>query len=662
MSKPGTVHRHVWSLSLKLKAPFASTGVVNEFQGVDQAYLRDEYGNVILSGDQFRGLFRHFLVEVWERENKALQQASDADRLVTNRAFFNWFGRPGLQFGGAGADEIYHRRGIGDSDTLHPSNSTGQDDLGRGRLTIRDLVLQTDANDERWYSGKRTPETDRTRIRIHRQRRSTQDGAWLVREQRTRTGEIVKFATQRPHLTPFDGVILYGTLDEARAFERAFGLFAQALGEISAMKSAGFGEVVEGSIELGPRSSVLLSIPDVVSNAKQCQALRLSFSDPLLVEPKLGSGNVQESAASISGAVLKAAIAEFGRLADPQFDTHFGDVLSGMTFRFAHPQTEGEATPSRPRAVPFSLVRTGGDGPGFADYFHSGTGADVPLAFEINFKQKDRKAVAVEYRWHETLTVSRTRTAIEYGTNHARDQQLFNYRMTGVAKTVWITEIILPDAILTKPESLKKAGQLIAFLQSGMIQIGKTRSDVSAEAVEPAQEGTAAETKNGRRIWRLALQTPASILTLDDVKNLRSGTDLKAVYTNRLRSLLAKSASRHGKVHDVNTAFDWDVFDFLAQHEFSGGHRAVRNRRAGNESYYPFVLTKAGSVFVLSEPAGADTKTKDANNLLMKSMGCLGLPCEDGSWRSNPFVPENGYGELRIDNEDAKRASSLVRL
>ena len=71
------------------------------------------------------------------------------------------------------------------------------------------------------------------------------------------------------------------------------------------------------------------------------------------------------------------------------------------------------------------------------------------------------------------------------------------------------------------------------------------------------------------------------------------------------------------------------------------------------EPYYPYVLTEAGSVFILRAHSQEITLARERLEYLEQH----GLPHPDGIkrtrpdelWRDCPFVPENGYGEICIN-------------
>ena len=670
-----SIRRHGWNLSCRVEAPIATTGVENSRLGLDQIYLRTEDGKIAISGDQIRGLFRHFLTEVIRRESKLIVagEFSESERLVSLQQFRAWFGLEARQF----RDEARASNAGRSLDEYLGANpaalsSSGQDGgaIGRACLTIRDLVLSqvesetTNSRDD----PKMRAAHDRTRIRINRDRGSVKSGSLLVREQSFPTGTKLDFESREAANGSREGcpgIVLYGTDADAKCFEAAFALFEKALPALGAMKSAGFGNV----LALKPEPTKGEPLPVVLHSddemADEVTRLHLRLSDPLLVEPNVSSGNLQQSAAVISGAVIKAAIAEYGAMADPDFQQKYGEVLSSLIVRCAIPIASAGSIRERPRVAPFSLVWTedaNGKGIGFRDAFEDGAEPGLFYRFSANFKSRQKDFVDVYYPSHDARTVSRTRTAIEWGAWHAMAEKLFNYQMIGVSQTLWTVDIVLPAA--ASPETKRKANDLICFLRSGFIQIGKTRSDLGAEVYSRQSIGSTPKNGPEGRVWRIALQTDANLLTIDDVERLRAGEDLRDVYWDTFLRILADGLERlRVPGPDMDTligAIAEDRFDFVAQHAWHGGAKAVRYRQAEGGGYYPYLMTRKGSVFLISEQPEPPDNVVVAMNRIMEDLALRGLPTAEADWQRNPFVRENGYGEVLIDQRDVAIALNLA--
>jgi hypothetical protein len=76
------------------------------------------------------------------------------------------------------------------------------------------------------------------------------------------------------------------------------------------------------------------------------------------------------------------------------------------------------------------------------------------------------------------------------------------------------------------------------------------------------------------------------------------------------------------------------------------------------EEYRPYILTQAGSTFVLKTAAENGTATPE--ECLARWQAC-GLPVaktvckefqmsgDENDWRRCPYVPQNGFGEIAVD-------------
>ena len=85
--------------------------------------------------------------------------------------------------------------------------------------------------------------------------------------------------------------------------------------------------------------------------------------------------------------------------------------------------------------------------------------------------------------------------------------------------------------------------------------------------------------------------------------------------------------------------------DFCASQHLAGGYLAYRYRPWG-KTYHPFVVTDAGSVFLL----------RGAPRSRLEALTISGLPLpvfEDAApltWQNCPFTPENGFGAIRANH------------
>lgn len=639
MTQPSTPRRFEWTMALTLIAPFTTGGTENAERGVDDAQLRDEDGKPLVAGTHLQGLFRHFLNDVHRAESN--EDLPEEEKLVPRGIFLDWFGRPAKQL--INAEELEDLADIYSADQL-PGVA---DDNLRGRLTFRDLILETDESDGRH---------DRDRIRIDQDRRSVRPGAWLTSEQMFPTGTMANYISANGY-----SIVLYGSEQEANLFDAAFEQFIRSLPSIGGDKGAGFGRVSHLSIERSSAQPLSLPATGPALQAGTMVGCRFELAQPLLIDPTLLSGNLQRSSVDIPGGALKAAIAEFGRRADPaNFDKEFGDVLSRLVIR--HAQAVPAGSRFRRKTFPYTLVAMAGtDGSQhFADAFDPEAGEPI---FEVNFKRQHEEILSGYYEAFSfaPVLVTRTRTAIERHKFTADPHRLFNYQSVSPRGIEWITEFVIPDDF--DQNDLARAGQLLAFLRSGFIQIGKLRSEIvnvafAAGTASRAAKHCGVDGGASPATWRMKIDAPAYLLGIDALQKLQGGADLRDVYRERLREIIAGVNPR------AAGAVDWTRLDFLAQHAWSGGRRAVRYKQQDDDGYYPYLLTQPGSVFLLIEKADIGESDRDALREALSRLAAFGLPAAriGATWEICPFVPQNGYGEVTVDDADLSIARSRLEV
>lgn len=610
------IELHTWPLELQLVAPFSTGGTQTAGFGTDEALLRDRNGIPIVAGSHLLGHFRHFLESV--RKAEIEKNIAVEKQLVPDAMFKRWFGLEGRQ--------------IIRSDDDTDQNATASLNTERGLLTISDLRLE---------DGPGLEATNRDRIRIDPQRGSVKEGAWLVSEQIAPTGTICTFGN-----LDTASITLFATEAEANYFDAAFVLFAESLVAIGGNKGAGFGWLNKSGghgLELGRRSVVQFK-PAQIEHCTRDAPLKIQFmlDGLLLIEPEIGSGNLQITSYDITGGALKAALAEAGQLLIEDFDNKHGSALSKMTIR--HALADFGRTGDRRPCCPVSLAFAETDDyEVLVDAF--GASAEA-LRFQVDFKSKHWDKLQSHFpsadSAPEYTRVSRTRTAIAPGHYTAKPSQLFNYQLIDGSgfkqvRPHWITEITFCD--LNK-EELQSASAILGLLQSGCVRIGKMRARI---VVTSFQNDEFAQPIQSSSDFRLKLATDALLLAEKDIESLRAGKSLSSIYQDKFQRMLGP----------FGAAIDWARFDHLAEHRWIGGAKVMRFIDY-EEAYFPYLITKAGSVFRL--PILPDARSEDLEeltNTLSKWMK-TGLPAQPGlgDWKSCPFTPENGYGELIVSNSD----------
>ena len=151
------------------------------------------------------------------------------------------------------------------------------------------------------------------------------------------------------------------------------------------------------------------------------------------------------------------------------------------------------------------------------------------------------------------------------------------------------------------------------------------------------------------------------------IPSRESGGDL-CLITLQSPCLLANSSELVGKrtPQELHTAYakawhdlsdnSFDLVRYYAQQSLQGGLYLYKTFQEGSDKYTPYLLTNAGSVFLLKVTDAA----KAATHLKKWQTGGLPVPAwardhfarngKDGAdWSNQPFVPENGFGEIAVN-------------
>jgi hypothetical protein len=183
----------------------------------------------------------------------------------------------------------------------------------------------------------------------------------------------------------------------------------------------------------------------------------------------------------------------------------------------------------------------------------------------------------------------------------------------------------------------KVLSQLIDLLGYGMNAWGKTKT--SAETwITGAARMDGAPSIDGNH-YVVTLQTPAILCDPDDLNEASGKQELSDSYEKVWAELSG------GTVKLVR---------YFAQQTLAGGYY-LHERFQSKKAYYPWLLTDAGSVFVLEAINGGagqmiDDWVKHGLKLpkwAVERYGSDSLPGDH--WKCCPYIPENGYGEIAVN-------------
>jgi hypothetical protein len=380
-------------------------------------------------------------------------------------------------------------------------------------------------------------------------------------------------------------------------------------------------------------------------------------------EKSLGQNNLFEGREVIPGAVLKGALAStwaafLGRAPDTSVSEAFdskrqalGRHFDKLLFRHAFPLMDGE----RALTLPQSLAKAGKR---FCDV------ADCPVAirlkdhedkyvapaFPIDWKSKDYGHVLPALGWPDLKKETRVRTAIDASTGRAEDEKLFAYECVVPGETRWGLNLSFA-MIESDTEREKVRDQLAGLLYAlggeiGWIGKTKTFARLAPKPAFPTRRvsGLPSALKMGDTV-RLQLQTDALMGNWLALNESAGVEEVEKLYGDAFDELSVGALKLH---------------NYFARQKLLGGNYFWHRHGAG-APYRPWLLTEAGSVFVLEvlEPQAAKEwleRWLERGLPLPAWLDKEALESEAKGrprWQTIPYLPEGGYGEILINADTA---------
>jgi hypothetical protein len=498
----------------------------------------------------------------------------------------------------------------------------------RGLLRFSDFVLA------RTSSGP-IPEYHITRIQMNPDLGSVQKGSYQVIETPLPSGAKLRFA----------GTIRYFANSNQEA-EQIRDLVEKGLRwttSVGAERTTGFGRLLE--VTVTPTVELLSVQALAPQKSLPTFDLVLGFSQTFCVAKRRISDNLFQSDHVIPGGVLKGAVAstwttlcgQSGKVVyeglDPgraELCRHFDKV------RFTHALPSVAGQPSRPVAAPLSTAKAGAaihdvllmEKPELID-------GHAP-SFSTDWKPAVCEQIERDFGWPKRATEMRVRTKISEDGRRAEDAMLFAYEMIEPAGLEWHTKVDLSR--VPEHDRSKTASQLLSLLASGIHGLGKTKISATVKG-----EGHVARSIGTRPLetglYAIALQTPAVLCDPQPLERASGNGELHKAYAQAWTDLSAGSLK---------------LVRYFARQSLAGGFYLHRRFRDG-ELYMPWLLTDAGSVFLLRDEGGA------AEQLVLQwEQAGLPLPSwaverysrgelSGAHWSNCPYIPENGYGEIAVN-------------
>lgn len=485
------------------------------------------------------------------------------------------------------------------------ADSTGREP--RRRIFASDLVLQDDIDAQ-------AAQRQRTRIAIDNSAGRALDGALQVIEAPVKAG----------HPAHFSGTIrLVGTPDSCASLVPKLEKVLAWLTQVGGGRSFGFGVI--GSWKLGALKALETQPSRPIAGLNRL-AMRVTVHDPLCVGEKRTSLNSFQSSDVIPGGVLKGALARNlldGAGLNGHLSEHDGFGLLGQHFsqlRISH-AFPTKSSGSRPIRASHSAAF---DGESFFDMAELADPDDTfaGWTFAPDWKMDVASRFREEQSWPDVPIDFRIRTAIDRKYRAAQEARLFGIEYRWPSKHEWMATVDV-DHLENGPAILASFQQALA---NGLVGVGRGGAyctfgfEVGAELETPV-------VADGDRLL-LTLQTPA-LLRQPEPGNCGDVTQAYRLAFEELglpglRSLFVRESLHGGQ--------------FMAR------------RLAGGSTYKPWLLTEAGSCFVFEVGANVPDLSRLVRfglNVPGRTAEFYGIDQQNG-WQTCPYLPENGYGEVRL--------------
>ena len=619
-------------ITLTLEGPLLTQSSSPSTQGLDAVVCRNHKDEACLPGTLISGKLR----QAWEELDNASERQT-------------WF-QPRM-------DEWLGKR-------------TEYDMPRRKQLFLSDFVLESEQN-------ALEQEAIRHRITIDPERGAIEEQQLVMIENPFISGRQYRFSGDVHFFSPSD--------EEANSLIRHILAGFKWFSQIGAMRTVGFVRVVKAELA----EPVKGFLPEPVRAAGLPEnnriSLRIEPQYPFCLAGKL-TENQFESEAIISGGALLGSIAttwshltgqqvnEVSAINDPARQ-ELKENFNRLRINHAFPGDSG-CEGKRPVVAPLSLVRFGKEKTLY-DVARLNNPCLLkidqqayPPSFAVDWKDDESTLKGYpwpylrrpEWGWAKLDTELRVRTAIDRKSLRSADEQLFSYERIIPDGTCWYTELDLSG--ITESKRGAVLAQLRSLLAQGIIALGKTKTPAKITFTEEPIDSVVAvanpEPINDDQ-WIITLQTD-TLLGSPEKLNETSGRDeLQAMYQQAWAELSGNTLR-----------LEKDRY-FARQKLFGGKYRHKMSRKQQDDvPYRPWLLTEAGSVFVLRAVDKGIKGITAAQKKITEWLAC-GLPlspavCQcygisedpEQQWRQTPFIPQNGYGEIAVNMQDMPAVTILT--
>ncbi len=595
-------------IKLTLEAPIL-TRATEAAPGLSNAAARDHRGRFYLAGSLIKGCLRESLEEIYQ---------------------------------GIGINQLEIDQWLGAASADSSNNAPN-----RGRLHFSDFITTETADSQ-----------VAIRIRMDSTRGAVDQGALAFLE--------LPFAPGRKII--FSGTIRTAVTDhkEQQWLQKIISSGLRWIPALGGQQGIGFGRLLLLDITARP---CRLPVPASMPAPTPCPGslyLSLVPDAPFCLARHTPLTNRFEADEIISGAVLKGVIAHTlnritGRNINHQVDAGLPDSwralgrnFSRLRFTHAFPVQTVDGPPASPAARPVQ--------PPLTTVVAADNIYDIALrprpglingkapAFTADWKWKDYQAVRQRFGWPSDLvTKLRVRTAIDIDHRRAKDSELFAMELLVPDEHEWLCRVDFTD-VPTNDRSMV-VNQLKTLLNYGLVGLGKTKVSVTVKISNAPVPGRKSLIEplaiqyNGKvlPVWIVTLQTETLMINPKKI----AGPEL----------CTAENLQKQYEEYWAGVSPGVQLHTFYAAQSLRG--RYLTHRFQADKPYNPYLLTQAGSVFLLT---AQEDDIREAGNILA-ALQEDGLPLPANwpaelygqsagtkpTWQECPWLPENGFGEIKVN-------------
>ncbi len=592
-------------ISLTLEGPLLSQSSAPGDMGLDMVAARDKKGRFSLPGTLVSGKLR----QAWEE----LNDAATGQDIWFRPDIDQWLGKP--------------------SEYGLPESK---------RLVLSDFALQEEENPTRKTGC-------RDRIKIDRKRGAVDPHQLVMIEAPFISGEEYVFRGQLHFFSPSDKDA-DAIIDHIRA---GFNWFSQ----VGALRSTGFGHVIKTKISSPQKKR--LSPPKSPVPAPVKIPLAIKPLQPFCLPGNTLAYNVFESGAIIPGGAILGCLAttwkhltgggnNAGEINDPDRE-ELKQNFNKLRITHGFSGQNGK----RPVVAPLSLVRVEENKKYFdvalLDGPHLINGK--PPDFSVDWK--DEESTLKDYPWPyirmqrwgwvSMESELRIRTAINRNALRSEEKRLFAYEQIIPDDRQWYAELDLSR--IDERERGPVFAQLQSLVEQGLIGLGKTKAMVEIQFPDEIPSYVTVDDTHpldGDQ-WVITLQSDTLLGSPEHLHENSTSHALEYMYSQAWQEISGGTLA---------------LVRYFTRQKLSGGRHRYKLFQAPGE-YRPWLLTEAGSAFVLRTDNDTDLATAKQNIELWLQQGLpLGKATCDyyglGSspadhWRHTPFTPQNGYGEIGVN-------------